>query len=143
MSTLNIFLIYLIFQLKFFIIKFMRTRLKNISINFMEIKIKNFLFSIGLNEKYISFDYLTSILIFLIKKDNSDFSTYHEAVCWLMNKYGVSSRTIIQGLHKIISMCNHPSITSLPQFKLGKSKTIHKIRIIKIFAENHLLEISI
>ncbi len=118
----------------------MRDNLNNISLNFLEIKIKNFLFLLGLKEKYISFDYLTWILIFLIRKNSTDFSTYKQAICWLVEKYGVSSRTIIQGLQKITSMCKNTDIVDFESFKLSTYKTINKIRIIKIGAENFLCE---
>ena len=118
----------------------MRDKLINISTNFMEIKIKNFLFLLGLKEKYISFNYLTWTLIFLIKKENSDQNTYKQAICWLVEKYNVSQRTIVQGLQKIISMCKFSEQIENQQIKPKHTKTISKIRNLKNLAEVFLLE---
>ena len=104
----------------------MQNELINISTNFMEIKIRNFLFLLVLKEKYTSFNYLTWIILFFIKKENSDNNTYKQAVNLLVGKYNVSSRTIIQGLHKITSMCK--------EFDFTNQKTINKIRIITFHA---------
>ncbi len=120
--------------------KNMQITLSNIPVDFLEVKTKNFLFLLGLNEKYISFNYLTWALIFLIKKNSSDRTTYRQAILWLVKKYNVSYQTIIQGLHKITSMCDNSQISSLENNQLIKLKTLNKIRIIKNLAENFLCE---
>ena len=99
----------------------MQNKLIHISTNFIEIKIRNFLFLLGLKEKYTSFNYLTWIILFFIKKENSDNNTYKQAVNSLVEKYNVSSRTIIQGLHKITSMCK--------EFDFSNQKTINKSQV--------------
>ena len=114
--------------------------LKNIETKLLESKMKNFLFSINLNEKYVAFDYLTYVLVHLIKNENTNFRTYKQAIGLLVDKYGITYRTIVQGLHKIISMCTSSQILSIPEFQSGKSKTIHRIRIIKTISEDFLLK---
>jgi len=117
----------------------MHITLKNISTNFLEVMIKNFLYSIGLNEKYISFEYLTWMLIYLIQIDDCDFTKYKQSVLLLVEKFDVSSRTINQALHKIITTCDNEQIVNFSQFK-SKTKTAHKILVLKIFAENYLTQ---
>ena len=113
-------------------------KLKNIQTNLLESKIKNFLFTINLNEKYVAFDYLTIVLVYLIKNE-SNFKSYQQAIKFIINIYGITHRTIIQGLHKIISMCEIPQLKHISTFQ-SKCKTIQKIFIIKSISEDYLLK---
>ncbi|MBQ8615405.1 MAG: hypothetical protein IJ415_02445 [Clostridia bacterium] len=102
-------------------------------------KIKSILFSIGINEKYVAFDYLSTILCWLItNNDNKD--TYKKAIVSVAKQYGIATRTLTQGLSKVLTMCNKKEIISKYQFMMSNNGTFNKIKVVKQYIENALNE---
>ena len=132
-------LIYLILFLILFNIKNMH-QLQDFKTEFLIIKIKNFLFSLNLNEKYVSFDYLTMVLAYLIKNNSTKNLVYHQSIKDLSKTYSLSTRTIVQGLHKIVSMCNQNLLINFSEVNLNNCKTKDKIILLKNLAEDFLIK---
>ena len=100
-------------------------------------KIKVMLFSIGLTEKYVAFDYLATILEYMIEHDSSTAS-YKQAINIVCNKFNITERTATQGLSKILKLCNNDEITNKLQFKVLNNSSLNKIRVIKDYIETIL-----
>lgn len=105
-----------------------------IKFNNLKEKIKAILFSIGINEKYVAFDYLADILEFIITK-KLDIITYNNALIVVAEKYSVTFRTAKQSLSKVLKMCVKPEIKNSLQFNLKTNSIFNKINIIKCYAE--------
>ena len=112
--------------------------LSNLQTNLLSNKVKTILFSIGLNEKYIAFDYLTFILTYIIKHENDSLKTYKTSLDLIMEKYNISSQAIVQSLNKILKFCNNSEIINKVQFKTSSYGTLNKIRVLKTHIENCL-----
>ena len=107
-------------------------------IEFLNNKIKIILSTLGFNEKYIAFDYLSIIITYLIVNNNDSFETYNSAIEIVKEKYNLATRTITQSLNKILSMCNKTEIINKYQFNIVNNKTLNKIRVVKLYVENKL-----
>lgn len=105
-----------------------------ISTSVLTNKIKSLLFDLGLNEKYIAFDYISNVLTCMIKQNNNSIDCFKKAIQLTTEKYQVSEKTIIQGMNKMIKLCNN-DFTSNIQFNLKTNSTLNKIKILKLTIE--------
>jgi len=100
------------------------------------LKIKSILFSIGLNEKYVAFEYMVYVLMQLMDYPNIK-SSYKAALIDATNYYNVSLRTITQAINKLLKKCNISTIINRQQFNLKNNTTINKLSIIKNYIEEN------
>lgn len=98
-------------------------------------KIKSILFSIGINEKYASFNYLTTLLTLLLNQAVSKES-FKILIGQVSKYYNVATRTVTQGLNKILKTCNNPTITTKFQFIMTNNGTFNKICVVKKYIED-------
>ena len=101
-------------------------------------KIKIFLFSVGLNEKYIAFEYLSLIIIQLITK-NSSTTSYNQAIKLVSNRHNISERTTTQAINKILKQIKDENISKLTTLNLTKNKTLNTIRVLTHNFEKSLM----
>lgn len=95
--------------------------------------------TLGMNEHYVSFQYLHSILVHMMTTNDS-IESYREAINNIKSDNNISSRTVSHGLNKILSMCNNTSLTSRPQYNLNHQSTYNKIKLIKSYTTDMLNE---
>jgi len=69
--------------------------------NVIKNQIKSILFSIGLKEKYVAFNDLSTI-IFLLLNTEINKKIFNENMCIICNTNKISKRTLTQGLNKIL-----------------------------------------
>ena len=100
-------------------------------------KIKAVLFSIGINEKYISFDYLADFLETIAQKEFTP-QLYNETINLISAKHKITIRTAKQGIAKVIKMCKLPEITTSLKFNLSSKSLFNKINVLKCYAEKNI-----
>lgn len=100
------------------------------------IRMKLILFSLGMSEKYMSFNYLTDIILYLILSKEDDFQ-YKFAIKYVQEKYCLTERTIMSGLHQIIQSCNQ-TIFNQKQSLSSINGLLNKIRTIKNYVLSKL-----
>lgn len=104
--------------------------LHKISTNLLFNKIKISLFKLGLNEKYIAFDYLSYILTYFIRQNDCSYKSYKNIVDLLSQRFETTSKTITQSLNSLLKKCTLLNLSNL--------YTFHKIQMIKTyFEQNH------
>ncbi|MBR6778946.1 MAG: hypothetical protein IKM43_02195 [Clostridia bacterium] len=111
----------------------MQNQITNLSINLINNKVNVLLSTLGMNERYNAFEYLSFIITYMIKQDNESTETYNQAIAILQEKYAITNRAITCGLNKLIKMCNNEDIFSKAQFNLNKKSTLNKIRVLKAY----------
>ena len=85
--------------------------------------------NLGLSENYHSFHFLTDIIFYMIKHDDTTL-TYKKSLQLVAEKYEVSERSIINGLSTILRSCDD-IIKSKMQYNLSTKSILNKIRVIK------------
>lgn len=133
MSKLVILLEYLIFNLIFSSINIMNKINENLSNNLLLKKIKTILFSIGFQEKYVAFEYLSIILNHLIINNDESINSYNQAIEIIKQNFNRTNRTILQSLNKILKTCSVNEINSKTQFNIINNSALNKIRVVKNF----------
>ncbi len=104
-------------------------------------KVKVCISTLGLNERYNSFEYLTMILVYMLKNDDDSINTFHTALSLIENRFQISERAICYGINKLFKMCNKELIKSRVQYHLSNNSTLNKIRVIKSYIINTLSNI--
>ena len=100
-------------------------------------QIKSVLFSIGINEKYISFDYLADFLERIVCKDFNS-SLYNDTIELVADNHNITTRTAKQGIAKVIKMCNAPEVVNSLKFNLYTKSLFNKINVLKCYVEKHI-----
>lgn len=101
-------------------------------------KVKVCISTLGLNERYNSFEYLTMILVYMLKNDTDSIEAFHTALSLIENKFKISERAICYGINKLFKMCNKEQIQTRVQYQLSNNSTLNKIRVIKTYILNTL-----
>jgi len=105
--------------------------IQEISTELISNKIKVVLTSIGLNEKYKGFNYLTHIITYMIKHESDSSVDYNIAIELIAVGYNITKSAINDSLKKITSQCMIESINCKMQFNLTNKGMLNKIRLIK------------
>ena len=110
----------------------------NFNTNLLIQKIKPILFSVGLNEKYIAFEYLTSILTFFIKNNDSSLSSYLKIVETISMYHKIEKLTIVQSLSKLLKKITDENITNNITLNLTKNRTLNILRNLTQLIKNKI-----
>lgn len=108
--------------------------------NFSISKINVILSTLGFSERYIAFNYLSFIIIYMHRSKSDSSQTYKQAIAELQKKYGVSARTITFGLSYLLSCCTNPELTSKTQYNISNKRILNRIRLVKEFVEKKFFE---
>lgn len=112
---------------------------KELPQNLLKLKIKSIMFSLGMHEKYIAFEYLSFILTKLIIEDDDSLYNYKETLNIMSTKYNITNKTIMQNLNKILKTCSNLEIKNKMQFNIGSNSILNKIRVLKHYSQQCLL----
>ncbi len=96
-------------------------------------KVKVCISKLGLNERYNSFEYLTMILVYMLKNDNDSIEAFRAALTLIEDRFKIGERTICYGINKLFKMCNKELIQSKVQYQLSNNSTLNKIRVLKAY----------
>ena len=96
-------------------------------------KVKVCISTLGMNERYNSFEYLTMILVYMLKNDTDSIESFRTALSMVEKRFNIGERTIINGINKLFKMCNTELIKSRIQYQLSNNSTLNKIRVIKSY----------
>lgn len=107
----------------------------------IKLQIKSSLFAIGFNEKYVAFDYLTELLL-LSFNQNLSTELFKNCVEKITNKYNISTRTLTQGINKLMRSSIDPIITSKALFHVNFNSTLNKLIVIKNYVESVVNEVN-
>lgn len=100
-------------------------------------KIRLILNSIGLNEKYNAFEYLSIIMLYMLENSDYTIVSYNNIINILMQKFNLTKRSLIQGLNKLLSTCTEPIITNSQIFNLKNCSSYNKIKLIFSYIHNN------
>ena len=102
--------------------------------NILKQKVKIILNSLGLNEKYNAFEYLSIIIHHML--ENSDYSVpeFNNIVNFLMQKFNITKRSLTQCLNKLLLQCSEPSIFNSPLFNLKNISLFNRIKLIYYYS---------
>ena len=96
-------------------------------------KVKVCISTLGMNERYNSFEYLTMILVYMLKNDTDSIEAFRTALSLVEKRFNIGERTICYGINKLFKMCNTDLIKSRVQYQLSNNSTLNKIRVIKAY----------
>jgi hypothetical protein len=109
--------------------------IKEIPTNILINKIKITLFELGFNERYVSFDYITYVITYFIKHEDSSYISYKTIINLIAERHNTTARTITQSIHKILNMCENFSNKNF-DFFISKNQSLNKIIYIKNYFLN-------
>ena len=96
-------------------------------------KVKVCISTLGMNERYNSFEYLTMILVYMLKNDTDSIEAFRTALSLVEKRFNIGERTICYGINKLFKMCNKELIQSKVQYQLSNNSTLNKIRVLKAY----------
>ena len=64
-------------------------------------KVKVCISTLGLNERYNSFEYLTMILVYMLKNDTDSIEAFHTALSLIENKFKIDNNLLTYKLNDI------------------------------------------
>ncbi len=102
-------------------------------------KVKIALSSLGLNERYKAFEYLTDIITMMIKQNNESNAMFYYAIKEIQEKNKISKASINYGLKKLTDQCKNDEILSMSQFHLTKYSLANRTRILIAYTLNHFI----
>jgi len=117
----------------------MTTNLNALSSEIIKNKVKVSLSSLGFNERYNSFEYLSTIITHLITHNSDSVESYMQALEIVENKYNITKLSINYGLKRITNTCQDPNIYSKSQYNLTKNGVLNRIRVIKAYTVENLI----
>ena len=109
-----------------------------LSIEIIKNKVKVSLAMLGINERYIAFEYLAIILTHLISTNSDSIKNFEEAILIVENKFNISKTSIIYGLKRLTDLCGNKDIISKAQFNLKHYCVLNRIKVLKEYALNHI-----
>lgn len=101
-----------------------------ISTELLTNKVKVCLSTLGLNERYNAFQYLTDILVDMIEKDDVP-ATLHKSIKNIQQKYNIGKHAVYYGLDCMFKKTNIEKLMNDAQIQPTCSAVLNKIRAIK------------
>lgn len=117
----------------------MNTNINNLTTEIIKNKVKVSLSSLGLNERYNSFEYLSTIIAYLIHINSDSVESYNKALAIVEEKFHIAKISINYALKRITNTCKDPSISSKSQYNLSKYGVLNRIRVLKSYTMDNLI----
>jgi len=112
----------------------MKTEIKNMPTELINHKVKIVLSSLGLNERYNAFEYLSFVITYMIKNDTDSYSSFNEALNIIENKFNITKIAISYGLKRITDKCVKNSAINCNQFNLLNNGLVNRVRVMKLYS---------
>ena len=104
-------------------------------------QIRTILFTIDINPKYASFEYLVRIIDKLLTYRDFTQGTYIETIINVAEKFNISPRTLSNSINYTLRNCDNNLFKQKNQFNIKQNSTLNKIRIICKFVQENLCKV--